>query len=216
MAMSRYKTPPTLLEFVRELTVHRDGIAWMDIADRLQKLGVTAKIVTTTSEELSRWLKGGVPVVLPLKDGLRRHAVVAHDISNLGIHILDPSAPGRRLLGHQEFEEKWSVHQAIVIYSGTPPPVLDVSRLVAKDRTYRARELGLRAARVIQRPKDAARFFERAIAKDDSIAELHFNYGLVLSALGQRRAACRSYRRAQRLKPRWSRPTEELKLNQCP
>ena len=60
MAMSRFKKPPPLVKFVRELTVHRDGIAWMDINDRL-KLGIQS---CYNDILFQGWLNAGLPVVL--------------------------------------------------------------------------------------------------------------------------------------------------------
>ena len=175
-----------------------------------------AHVVTTTVLELKGWLNAGLPVVLALKDGMGRHAVTAHAASKNGLHILDPQAPGHRFMSDDTLRRKWSARQAVVIWVGPAPAALNVTRIVAQDRTYRARELGLRAARVISRPKDAARFYEKAIALDSSIPELHFNLGLVMSAIGLRDRACRAFRQALRLKPGWHRPKQEISRRQCP
>ena len=68
MAASRYIKPPELKAFVRQLTVHKDGIAWLDVNDLLLTLGIEGRVVQSKLPELRGWLTLGLPVVLAIKE----------------------------------------------------------------------------------------------------------------------------------------------------
>ena len=217
MALSRFYPPPTLKRFVRELTVRPGGVALLDIAERIQQeFDVQVRILTTNLNEVKSWLNDGLPVVLLLRDGLGRHAVVAHAADKTGLKILDPANPGKRYLSDSDIENQWSAGQAVVFFVASYKTPLDLHAVDARDRHFRAREWGIRAAEVIHRPAAALKLYQRAISLDQNIAELHFNMGVVLSSLKRKTAACKAFARAVTLKPEWSSARQASLALDCP
>ena len=217
MALSRFYPPPTLKRFVRELTVRPEGVALLDIAERIQeKFDIEVRILTTNLNELKSWLDDGLPVVLLLRDGLGRHAVVAHAADKVGLKILDPANPGKRYLSDTDMEKQWSAGQAVVFFVASNKTPLNLRSVDARDRHFRAREWGIRAAEVIDRPTAALKLYQRAISLDQNIAELHFNMGVVLRSLNRKAAACKAFARALTLKPKWSSARQARQALDCP
>ena len=217
MALSRFYPPPPLKRFVRELTVRPEGVALLDIAERIKtEFDVEVRILTTNLNEVKIWLKDGLPVVLLLRDGLGRHAVVAHAANKTGLRILDPANPGKRYLSDSDMEKQWSAGQAAVVFIDSNKTSLDRASVDARDRHFRAREWGIRAGEVIQRPTAALKLYQRAISLDRNIAELHFNMGVVYRSLNRKRDACQAFARALALKPSWPSARQASQALVCP
>jgi hypothetical protein len=138
----------TALSLAREVEVHRDGIAWMDLAMLLEQRGLEVRVVQMDAPTLRETLAAGLPVVVSLVEGGLKHAVVVVGSRADGFDVLDPAEPARGPLSAAALGAVWARGQAVVVrrpsHAAPRLPWVDWRR---QDARYRADEWLLRAKR---------------------------------------------------------------------
>ena len=139
----------TALGLARQVEVHRDGIAWMDLAQVLERRGLEVRVVQMDAPTLRATLAAGLPVVVSLVEGGQKHAVVVVEARGDGFEVLDPAEPGRRALTVDTLSVAWARGQAVVVRRPSRPqaPRLPWADWRRQDARYRADEWWLRAQR---------------------------------------------------------------------
>lgn len=108
MVATRLGAPTGALALLRELPVHRDGVALADVERALAQRGLRATTMERAdATELRRLIASGLPVIVVLRDGETHHTVVAVGYDRRALAILDPAAPGRRALPWRELARAW-------------------------------------------------------------------------------------------------------------
>lgn len=219
MVARHHGAPIELQALVRAVPVAADGIAWLDLADALAAHGLEVLVVVLDEQALRATLAADLPVVVSVVDGQAKHALVVTGYDGEGYDVLDPANPHERRLTAIELRRRWARGQAIVTLprgaGGSGAAGLPLARWRAQDRHYRALEWGLRAERQ-PAPEGRLQLYQRALAADDEIAELHNNAALALVDLDRRERACEHLKRAATLKPAWPVPAANARALGCP
>lgn len=209
MGASRLGPVPDLRSFVRQLPVSKDGIPWLELSDALRPLGLAPRVVELEIDTLTPILKADIPVILAVRRGAGRHAVLADGVGPKGIRVRDPALPTPIWWSLDQVMERWAPRQAVVLpKAGTRKPAWD-----AADRRYRALEWALRAERVTG--ADMLALYDKAVAVDPSIAPIRYNRAQVRAQLGQRAAACADLNAARALAPTWPPPAQAARALGC-
>lgn len=210
MGAARLGPVPDLPAFVRTLPVSRDGIPWLELSDALAGLGLAPRVVELEIDTLTPILRADVPVILAVRQGPRRHAVLADGVGPQGIRIRDPALPGPIWWSFDEVMQRWAPRQAVVLPKvGARDPAWD-----AADRRYRALEWALRAEQVTG--ADTLALYDKAVAADPQIAPIRFNRGQVRAQLGLKAEACADLSAARALAPGWPVPARAAQALGCP
>ena len=198
MGASRLGRIPDLKAFVRTLPVSAQGIPWLELSDALRTLGVDAYVIEPHTGELKTLIRRDIPVIIPVTQGTRRHAVLVDGIDATGFWIRDPAVPAPLHWTHETLQARWSANQAVVL------PALGASHprtaaWQAMDRRYRALEWALRAEKHATPNADMLALYDQAVAADPGIAAILYNRGRVRAALGQAVGACLDFTKARAL-----------------
>ena len=144
MALSRFLSatnPQALRPRIDRATRRRSALRYRRAHQK--EFDVEVRILTTKLSEVKSWLNDGLPVVLLLRDGLGRHAVVAHAADKVGLKILDPANPGKRYLSDTDMEKQWSAGQAVVFFVASNKTPLNLRSVDARDRHFTEPENGV-------------------------------------------------------------------------
>ncbi|MEZ4465558.1 MAG: papain-like cysteine protease family protein [bacterium] len=217
MGASRGEAPPPLLEFVRTLPVAADGIPFLEICDALTPRGIEARVVLLTVTELKAALAADIPVILAVRQGPGRHAVLAVGYDEGGILVHDPALPTPVPWSYQALVRQWAGRQAIVLLpAGAELGALPVDQWRSHDARYRALEWALRAERLPAPGPDMLALYDRAVAAAPAIAPIRYNRARVLLALAREAEGCGELRAAAALDPTWPLPGEVADQRGCP
>lgn len=198
MGASRLGPIPDLKAFVRTLPVSASGIPWLELSDALRTLGVDAYVIRPQASELSVLIRQDVPVIIPISQGDRRHAVLVEGVDATGFWVRDPAMPAAVHWTHATMRARWSADQAVVLPSlRQAHPRKAVWQ--AMDRRYRALEWALRAEKHPQPSAEMLALYDEAVAADAAIAPILYNRGRVRAALGQAAGACADFTKARAL-----------------
>jgi hypothetical protein len=203
------------LGLARQVTVAADGIAWLDLADVLAPLGLETLVVVSDEGEVRQAIAAGLPVVVATREGGAKHAIVVTGYDAGGWDVLDPANATRRRLASGDLAVAWAGRQAVVVRrKAAAASGLPLDRWRAQTRRYRALEWGLRAE---AQPEPGARLalYQRAVAEDASIAELHNNLAIALANAGRADDACAELAAAARLAPAWTVPADNRRKLRC-
>lgn len=138
----------TSLGLAREVEVHRDGIAWLDLAELLEARGLEVRVVQLDAASLRAVLVEGLPVVISLVEDGVKHAVVVVEASDDAVRVLDPAVPDRVPLKPVALAATWAQGQAVVVRKrGQGSSSLPWDVWQRQDALYRANEWLLRARR---------------------------------------------------------------------
>lgn len=189
--------PMALKAFARTLTVHADGIAWLDLVEALPAHGLDGLMLQADAAELQTLVDSGLPGIVAVRDGLGRHAWVVHGYDAEGWRILDPAAPGLRRIDRATFAARWTGGLVIIHPIGAEkpsgPPWAEWTAESARARA----EGWLKRAR--QRPAlDALALLDRALAADAGHVAVHLQRAAFLGELKRGDDACAAVQRAHR------------------
>lgn len=216
MVLGAHGPAPTAQEVARAVTVHRDGIAWIDLAEHLPSRGYTAWIGRANAAELRALLAAGLPTIAITRDP-EPHAVVVtgHQGPPDGAagewRLRDPAAPGVTALSAAEFARQWSGGLVIIRPLDAPAPAgVNVAEWTRRTAAHRARAWHRRAIvrastagdePATDRARDALALLDRALAEapaDDGIRQtIWLDRAAVSSALGLYAEACATVWRAR-------------------
>lgn len=195
MGASRLGPVPSLKAFVRRLPVSADGIPWLELSDALRDLGVEAFVIEPRAGELPALIRADIPVIIPVKHGARRHAVLVEGVDATGFWVRDPARPSPARWPRAALKARWSARQAVVLPAlGAKHPRAAV--WLKMDRRYRALEWALRAEQHPAPNPQMLALYDLAVDADPSIAAIRFNRGRVRAALGQAEGACADFTKA--------------------
>lgn len=217
MGVSRGQPAPPLLEFVRTLPVAADGIPFLEICDALQPRGVEARVVLLTITELKAALARDIPVILAVREGQGRHAVLAVGYDPGGILVHDPALPTPVPWSYQALIRRWAGRQAVVLLpAGAEVGDLPLDQWRAQDGRYRALEWALRAEQLATPTPDMLALYDRAVEAGPGLAPIRFNRARVRLALGQQAEGCADLWAAAELDPTWELPRQQAEGLSCP
>lgn len=201
MLAGAHGRPADALALAREVPVHVDGIAWVDLADLMRPRGLELLVVQLDPAHLDATLTAGQPVIAAVRDGAQKHVWVLAGQDALGYDVLDPAHPGRRRATRAELAARWAAGQAVIVVGPRSPGGLPLAEWRRQHARFAALEWGLRAEAAGGRDASALALYDRAVALDAGIAALHNNRGVALAALGRKDEARAAFREALRLDP---------------
>jgi tetratricopeptide (TPR) repeat protein len=198
-----------LADLLRAVPVHRDGIAWLDLALVLAPLGFEVLVGRLEAADLDALLAAGVPAVVAVRPAGPggpagpKHAWVVTRRTVEGFAVLDPAAPGTRSVTRAALAKQWLGGETVVVLKrdARRRAGVDWAALEASTRRYVAAEWARRAVAIGQADVNALALLDRAVAADPTLPELHVARARVLRALGRLPAARAAVATALRLRP---------------
>lgn len=206
MSLAAQGLPISVDGLARSLPVHADGISALDLQDAITALGGHAWLARGDRALLHRLLAAGAPPVL-LVSGGQKHAIVVHGQEEGSWAVRDPSRPALTHLTDEELEALWAPtgYQVLVVFvrSWTDEALpREVRRsLEAQSRRFRAVEWMLRARSHGAPTDQAMSLYDRALAEDDALPELHTDVGIAWCRRGDLERARAHLQRAADLRP---------------
>lgn len=183
-----------LRPFVRTLTVHADGVAWLDLIETLPAHGLRAQAIGATAAELRAVIDAGLPAIAIVRDSPANHAWVVFGHGPAGWRVHDPAHPGARWVAPEAFAARWT-GSLVIVHRDPPPAGLPWPAWAAETHRFRA-EGWLRRARA-RPPADALALLDRALAADPGHPAVHAQRAAVLAELERPGEACAAIAQAR-------------------
>lgn len=217
MALTAQGHPIDALSIARQVPIHADGIAVLDIEELLARGGVRSWLLRADLPLLRRLFRAGVPGIV-FFDATGKHAVVVHGEDSVAgtFAVRDPTRPEVTQLASAALERAWEAtgRQLFVIVpgslpEGTIPPELQ-GDMDAQNHRYRAIEWARRAEEHPVRGPQSWALYQRAVAEGAGIPEVTNNAALSACAAGHRDAAVELLRSALAARPDYSDAKQNL------
>jgi tetratricopeptide (TPR) repeat protein len=208
MALGAQGAPVAVLELARAVPVHPGGVSVLDVQEALRARGQRAWLWRGTEAALHTLLAAGVPPVV-LTAEPAKHALVVHgwDPDRSRWRVRDPALPELTTMTEAALRVAWEAtgRQLLVVSAGElPAGALDAEQtreMREQDARYRAIEWLTRARSHASPNEQALALLTRALAADDTIAEIHNDYAITTCRLGRRDDAIAHLERAVALRP---------------